>query len=236
MDLSFEQIDFAKLSIKSDAKEKKSIDKYDKTTTETYRLKRLLKIDPLTDLEVPEHLRFEYEFKWDPISGEVIEKDEVGPLCFNAITLYDYLFQNRFKGLWNPATDGFEGYYGDLVGSGSKLEIKSRGLNPEKYLFRLPIIDCYLHPEHNLSLITMGPILSDSHINSIDEIVKKYHKNKNYITPLIKLKELYDKAISKEPDCHGFKEFKAKTENVSENEVKEKFNRICVDKLVKMKY
>jgi hypothetical protein len=256
MDFNFEQIDFSKLQKKekpnssnisiganiNNTNDKSSIKSneiiYDKTTTETYRIKRILKIDPLTDTEVPEHLRFEFEYKWQPLTGEIIGKDEVGPLCFNAITLYDYIFSNRFKGLWNPASDGFQGYYGDLVGSGSKLEIKSRGSNPEKYLFRLPIIDCYLHPEHNYSLITMGPILSDEHINSIDIIIKKYHKNKHYLTPLSKLKDLYDKAINPEPDVNSeeYKKLKSTNSNLTEQELKEKFNRVCVDELVKIKY
>ncbi len=242
MDLNFDQIDFSKLSvgteIKSDNKSDKPVPIYDKTTTDTYRIKRLLKIDPLTDMEVPEHLRFEFEYKWDPITGEIKEKDEIGPLCFNAISFYDYMFANRFKGLWNPSTEGFEGYYGDLVGSGCKLEIKSRGTNPEKYLYRLPIIDCYLHPEHNYSLITMGPLLSEENINKIDSIVKKHHKNKNYLTPLSKLKEYYDNAISSEPNSIEYVEFKKKNqqENITEKEIVDKFNRINVDRLVKLRY
>lgn len=236
MDLNFDEIDFSKLQIKSDDKKEKVVEKYDKTTMETYRIKRLLKVCPLSDNEVPVHLRFEYEHRWDPISGEIIEKDEVGPLCFNAITLYDYIFTNRFKGLWNPATDGYEGYYGDLIGLGNKLEIKSRGSNPEKYLFRLPIIDCYLHPEHNYSIITMGPILSDDDIKKIDDVVTKYHKNKNFLTTLSKLKELYDNAICDEPNSKEYEDFKEKNKNLSEYELKEKFNRMCVDKLVRSKY
>lgn len=237
MDFNFDEIDFSRLTVKKDSEVKnKQLPKYDKTTTESYRIKRLLKIDPLTDLEVPEHLRFEFEHKWNPVSGEVTGLDEVGPLCFNAITLYDYLFDNRYKGLWNPATDGYEGYYGDLVGSGVKLEIKSRGNNPEKYLFRLPIIDCYLHPEHNYSIITMGPKLLDEHIKKIDDIILKYHKNKNCLTPLSKLKEFYDKAIETEPNCKEFEDFKSKNENLDDKELKERFNRIHVDKLVRIKY
>lgn len=236
MDFNFEEIDFTKLTLKPESDIKKQVLTYDKTTTETYRIKRILKIDPLTHTEVPENLRFEYENQWNPITGEVIGLDEVGPLCFNAITLYDYLFANRYKGLWNPASDGYEGYYGDLVGSGSKLEIKSRGFNPEKYLFRLPIIDCYLHPDHNYSIITMGPILTNDHIKKIDHVVLSHHKNKKFLTPLAKIKDYYDKAIEKEPNCDEFIEYKKKYSQLAEQELKENFNRMYVDKLVKIKY
>ncbi len=99
MDFNFDEIDFSKLTVKKESEKKnKEVQKYDKTTTESYRIKRILKIDPLTDLEIPDNLRFEFEHKWDPISGEIIGLDEVGPLCFNAITLYDYYLQIGIKG------------------------------------------------------------------------------------------------------------------------------------------
>ncbi len=234
MEFNFDEIDFSKVDITEKSQKDSKTIEYDKTTTETYRIKRMFKIDPLTDQEVPEKLRFEFEDKWDPISGEIIGKDEVGPLCFNALTLYDYYNSNRYKGLWNPPQEGFEGYYGDMVGTGNKIEIKSRGSNPEKYLFRLPIIDCYLAKGHNLSIITMGPLLSDEHINKIDEIVSKYH-NKKFLTSLKKIKKYYDNAIDNNPSCDEFMELKSKYPNLNEREIIDKFNRLNVDFLVKSK-
>ncbi len=246
MDLNFDLIDFSKLSVSDSEKasEKANKDKncvkpkekYDKTTTEIYRTKRLFKIDPLIDTEIPQHLIFEYKYRWDPYTGEVLDEDPIGPLCFNAITLYDFIFANRYKGLWNPPNDGFQGFYGDLVGSGIKMEVKSRGENAEKYVFRLPIIDCYLPPEHNLSFITMGPILTDEDLDKIDQIVKKYHKNKNYITELKKIKNLYDYAILNDISDPEFIKHKEKINaNFTEKEMLESFNRQYVDKLVKLR-
>ncbi len=254
MSLEFDLLDFEEISgldvldnLANSNKESSSCDKakfkpqYDKTTTETYRIKRLYKIDPLTDQEIPENLIFEYKYRWDPFTGNPIEIDEVGPLCFNALTLYDYYFTNRFKGLWNPPADQYQGYYGDLVGTGKNLEIKSRGDNPEKYLFRLPIIDCYLPLKHNYSIITMGPLLTDEDIALIDSIVSKYHRNKNYCTSLKTIKEYYDNAICSQSEISNnpsasswFKSNNYKT-NKKQKENLEKFNRINIDKLVQMK-
>ena len=236
--IDFEPIDFSKLEITMKNKNdlNKEMVQYDKTTTESYRIKRQLKIDPLTDTEIPPHLIFEYKYRWDPYTGKIIDDDPVGPLCFNALTLYDFIFSIRFKGLWNPPVDGFQGFYGDLVGSGIKMEIKSRGANIEKYIFRLPIIDCYLPPEHNLSFVTIGPILSDEDIERIDEIVKKYHKNKYNITGLKTIKEYYDLAITNDTSDKEFNKYKEKNNFAfSEKEMLENFNRVYVDKIVKLR-
>lgn len=240
MNLNFDFVDFTSINIQDIENNTNSIN-YDKTTTETYRIKRLFKIDPLTDTEIQDKLIFSYKYKWNPYTGECTDIDETGPLCFNALTLYNYFFANRFKGLWNPPNDGFQGYYGELVGSGLKLEIKSRGINPEKYLFRLPIIDCYLEENHNYSQITMGPLLSEEDIDIIDHIVLEHHKNKNkHITPLYLLKNYYDYALNSSFDLDEFLIFKMLKKNadlnLSCNELLYKFNKIHVDKLVNLKY
>ncbi len=238
MELNFDLIDFTKLSVDevSNKKENSNQPQYDKTTTENYRIKRQFKIDPLTDIEVPSHLIFEYKYRWDPYTGNILDEDPVGPLCFNACTLYDFIFSIRFKGLWNPPADGFQGFYGDLVGSGIKMEVKSRGDNVEKYIFRLPIIDCYLPQGHNLSFITLGPILSEEDLDKIDIIVKKYHKNKNYICSLKTIKEYYDLAILNDTSDKEFIKYKEKVSSAfTEKEMLESFNRQYVDKLVKLR-
>jgi hypothetical protein len=231
MNYTFDNIDFSNLN---DTKISNNTKKYDETTTEIYRIKRLFKVDALTGEQIPDYLKFEFIYKWDPYTGEICEIDEIGPLCFNAITLYDYIFKNRYKGLWNNPEDGFHGYYGDLIGTGINLEIKSRGSNIEKYLFRLPIIDCYLPPNHNYALITMGPLLSDENINTIDNIVIKYHVNGKYLTPLKIIKKYYDNAINNNPKSHDVIQYKKIYKELSDQEAIENINRIYVDKLVNL--
>lgn len=259
LDFSFDSIDFSSIKksnssinksshdnnndnnnkLKSNKEELEEI-KYDKTTNETYRIKRLFKIDPFTDKEIPDNLIFEFLDIWNPYTGLREKKDPIGPLCFNAINLYDYYYSNRYKGLWNPPLEQFQGYYGDLVGASKGIKIKSRGTNPERYLFRLPIIDCYLPPTHNYSVITMGPELTDKEISQIDEIVMKLHpkRTQSNFASLTMIKYYYDNALnpSPDPDSDEIKELKKKYSNLPTNEINEKYNRYWVDKLLKLKY
>lgn len=247
-DYSFDQIDFSILnreeSIDKNQKKYINIDnnetKYDNTTNETYRIKRLFKIDPFTDQEIPSNLIFEFKCKWNPYTGIRDKPDPIGPLCFDAINLYDYFYSNRYKGLWNPPVEQFQGYYGDLLGAGKGIKIKSRGSNPERYLFRLPIIDCYLPINHNFSIVTMGPELTDNEISNIDNIVQKSHPKRSQpnFTSLTMIKFYYDNALnsSPDPDSDEIKELKKKYPTLNENEINEKYNRYWVDKLVKLKY
>lgn len=247
MDFSFDSIDFGSLvneqEIQTDPNTTEvniSREKYDKTTSEMYRIKRLYKIDPLTDLEIPQELIFEFKHKWNPYNGKREEHDNIGALCFNALNLYDYYYINRYKGLWTPPQDGFQGIYGDMVGSGKSGNVKSRGSYPERYLFRLPIIDCYLPPTHNMSIVTMGPELEECEITQIDLIVTKSHskKSNSRFASLKTLKHYYDCAleISPDPESSEIKELKSKYPNLSPNEINTKYNRYYVDKLVNLKY
>lgn len=254
MDFTFEKIDFTNFDNNNNNNNndndndnitdskclKETLEKYDKTTNETYRIKRLFKIDPFTDQEIPDNLIFEFVNIWDPYTGLREKPDPIGPLCFNAINLYDYYYLNRYKGLWNPPVDQFQGFYGDLIGTSKEIKIKSRGANPERYLFRLPIIDCYLPTTHNYSIITMGPELTEHEISQIDSIVLKSHPKKsvgNFVT-LTTIKYYYDNALESSPDQESdeIKELKKKYPNLSVNEINEKYNRYWVDKLVKLKY
>jgi len=214
---------------------------YDVTTNETYRIKRLFSIDPITDQEVPNNLAFKFIFAWNPYTGNRCEQDIIGPLYFNAIDLYNYYFINRYNGLWHPPIEQYQGYYGDLIGTSKNIEIKSRGFNPEKYLYRLPIIDCYLPNNHNLSVITMGPELTDNEISEIDFIVMQFHPKKSLsnFTSLTSLKYYYDRSLDSSPDPNSDEiiELKKKYGNLlSEKEINDKYNRYWVDKLVRLKY
>lgn len=201
-------------------------DKYDETTTEQYRTLRLYKIDPIMNEPIPSHLIFEFKYKWDPITGVRKEIDECGALCFNACNLYQYYYSNRFNGLWYPPVQEYQGYYGDLLGCGKDMFINGRPCT-EKYLYRLPIIDCYLKKSHNHSIITMGPILTDGEIDLIDNLTSNYRKNK----PTLKiLKEYYDRALNNSPDIE---ELKKTNYGLSDRELKDKYNRTYVDKLIK---
>jgi hypothetical protein len=200
---------------------------YNETTTEQYRTMRLYKIDPIMNEPIPNHLIFEFKYKWDPITGHRKEIDNLGPLCFNAWNLYQYYYSNRFNGLWNPPVQQFQGYYGDLINCGKDMFINGRPC-PEKYLYRLPIIDCYLKKSHNYSIITMGPILTDEEIDFIDIIISNYRKNK----PTLKtLKEYYDQALNNSPDISELKKLNS---SMTDKELGEKYNRNYVDKLVKI--
>ena len=247
MDFSFDSIDFGYFDDKTSQsdtidsiKTTRILEQYDKTTNETYRIKRLYKIDPILDNEIPNELIFEFKYKWNPYTGVRGVIDDIGPLCFNAINLYDYYYINRYNGLWTPPQDGFQGIYGDMVGRGKNIIVKSRGTYPEKYLFRLPIIDCYLSPTHNLSVITMGPELIEEEINQIDMIITKLHpkKSNSKFSSLTILKYYYDRALDISPDSNSddIKELKSKYPNLSPSEINQKYNRYYVDKLVNLKY
>jgi len=215
-------------------------EKYDKTTNETYRIKRLFKIDPITDVKISKELIFEFKHKWNPYNGMRGDLDDIGPLCFNALNLYDYYYMNRYKGLWVNPQDGFQGMYGDMVGCGKTGHVKSRGVHPEKYLYRLPIIDCYLPQSHSLSIVTMGPELTEQEISQIDSIVLKFHpkKSNSKFASLTLLKYYYDCALnpSPDPESDDIKEFETKYPNLTPNEINQKYNRYWVDKLVNLKY
>ena len=253
MSFSFDFIDFSNINTKNTTKDdeitipKKStsnlssttlndeksnlkLSEYDSMTLETYRIKRLFKIDPISNEKIPPGFIFEFPYKWNPYTGERCEIDIVGPLCFHALTLYEYFYKNRLNGLWNPAQDQFEGYYGDLLGTGQNIEIKSRGQNPQKYLFRLPIIDCYLTNNHNNSIVTMGPILTDKEIEEIDKIIVVTN---NYRLTLKIMKIYYDNSIADHIPETKIDEFKQSFPHLNDQERLEKYNRMYVELLKK---
>lgn len=183
--------------------------KYDKVTTETYCVKRRLEKCAITSENIVEMCKFKFKYMWNPLNGERTCIDNVGPLCFNIITLYNHYFNNRLTGLWTPSSydpvskQSYEGYYGDLVGAGKNIKINSRGYHPDKYLFRLPIQDCYLYEDHNHSIVTMGPLLTDEEIREIDVLLLRlpYQYKSQLISHLTlsALKAMYDNALDENP-------------------------------------
>ena len=219
---------------------------FDDKTMNYYKIMRYRKMDPIILQDIDYDNCFKFYDEWNPYTGERLGKDPYGPLCFHPDSLIKYYYENRLNNLWvndiEQDGDYYQGYYAEAVGAGFDIYIQSRGYNPEKYLFRLPIIDCYCTPDiDNQTVITMGPILTDNEVAQIDEIAKYYGHNylDQYGKPrpsLFTMKKLYDTAISIKPPLlfspsniindimpQQLKEIYAKT------------NRIAVDKLKLMK-
>jgi hypothetical protein len=194
---------------KIDPKEKYNQD-YDDTTTIYYKSHRVAKTDPITYEQLTDDNAFKFADTWDPYTGNRMGTDIMGPLYFNPISILQHIYRSKLNGLWIAPTNEngkfYEGYYGECVGAGENFEIIGRGIYPERYLFRLPIPNCYLKHGHKLSLITMGPILTDREICEIDRLLTNrwswhtlYDKMYRCIGSMYKLKRYYDIAVSKNP-------------------------------------
>jgi hypothetical protein len=221
------------------------LDKYNKQTTECYRIMRQNKLNVLTqdifNFDITHTFAFKY--MWDPYTGERNNnKDPYGPLYFHPDDLIYYFYINRLRNLWcDPVDEGagggyYEGYYDEGVGKGETSQINSRGLYNELYLFRLPILDCYLPIDHDQSLITMGPQLTITDLTTIDHIANKYHKT-NYETQfeskrpsLVQMSTLYLTAINPDPYIKNSEEYN--DDKLKELKLKE--NQRSVDLLKKM--
>ena len=185
---------------------------YAHKTVEYYKNLRKVKIDPITDKIVTDDCCFKFYDQWDPYTGERKGADPYGPLYFDPDTLIKYFYSNRLRKLWvdpiDEATGYYQGYYDDGVGGGEDFLIEGRGHHPEWYLFRLPIIDCYLTTDHKDQVITFGPKLTDEEIMNIEKEAEKNPGNyiKNYGKPrpqLSLLKHYYDEAIKKHSTKEG---------------------------------
>jgi integrase len=78
----------------------------------------------------------------------------------------------------------------------------------------------------------MGPILSDAEINEIDYIIAYKSTLKNQLK-LSLIKKWYDKAITDDID---YNKLRNKYNLISERDIKDKYNRKYVDKLVAVKF
>ena len=191
---------------------------YDERTTEFYKKSRNMNIDIITYDDINKEEAFVYPYMWDAYTGEKIlynDKpllDPFGSLCFHPDNLIIYFYKKRLAGLWVPDVDEgenggyYDGYYGEFLGSGFDMEIIGRGIYKERYLFRLPICDCYLDKNHGMSIITMGPILTNDELKNI-EYLANAHFQSNFFDlyqfdrpSLLEIKKWYDQAISKNPD------------------------------------
>ena len=250
IDASFLECQFITFNINSSVEvetqntSNSSYDKdYEERTTEYYKTLRLRKMDPIVNIDLDDSTSFKFNFMWDPYTGERKEKDPNGPLYFDPDALIHYYYINRLKNLWNEPVDEtggyYEGYYDMLVGIGDIINVVGRGPCPEKYLFRIPIIDCYLEKDYNKSVITMGPKLTDEEAREIDNLAQKNPTNykmmfKKQRPSLYEMKKQYDIAINKNPDISHVLD---KDREYTDEEIislKYKENCKAVDKLKKM--
>jgi hypothetical protein len=198
---------------------KKYDKEYDKTTTEFYKQLREKKLNTITHdtFEFNPDMAFKFKYMWDPYTGERLGEDPYGPLYFNPDDLIHFFYRKRLSLLWTDPKDEvggyYQGYYGDALGNGEDIHIMGRGDYPELYLFRLPVDNCYLYPNSDLSIITMGPKLTDDEIKEIEYLAETYHNN-NYWNifhknrpSLSKIKNLYDIAINKTPNIKDIEKF-----------------------------
>lgn len=221
---------------------------FDESTTVFYKVMRERKLNVFTQEDnIEPNKCFEFRYMWDIFTGERLGIDPCGPLCFHPTELVNYFAEYCLKNLWNDQVDEhggiYEGYYGDLLGCGEEMYIMGRGHYTELYLFRLPIVDCYLPKDSNLSLITMGPKLTEAELQEIDDLMNKHYlklylkKYKKNPPSLIEMKKYYDLALNPIPSLESIGITKTDEKNLSESELKfnrSKVNIYAVEQLKKM--
>lgn len=173
---------------------------YDYITMKYYVARRISRSDPITDelFNKNDPKAFIYKYMWDPYTGDKLGEDPYGPLYFNPMAIIKNIHVNRLNNLYCQPTDEtggqYEGRYDDAMGAGDDGFVVSRGFHPEWYLFRLPIPNGYLTPEHNHQFITMGPKLSIDELIEIEGIAIKYWSaayKKEYGAPMPSLLDMY---------------------------------------------
>lgn len=181
---------------------------YDNKTMQYYRVARTRKLDPILNEIVDGNIAFKFEYRWDPYTGERMGIDPYGPLYFHPASLIHYFYVHRLDGLWKNEEEindeVLQGYYDMFVGVGDEMEVVGRGKFMERYLFRLPILDCYLTSDHSEKFITMGPKLTDLEIEILEKLSQTSEVKNFYLDsfgvkcPNVTLiKKLYDTAIRK---------------------------------------
>jgi len=240
---SYEDIDFSSFAttICDPVAKTNGLD-YDKMTNEYYRVLRKRKLDPVLQYELEEQYAFAFPYKWDPYTGErSTELDEYGPIYFDPDVLIKHFHSQRLRKLWNESDKNYEGHYDDAVGIGEDFYLTSRGNHPEWYLFRLPILDCYLTKDHNQQYITMGPILTNAELIEIEHKahLNHYHYYELFGTSrpsLSNIKKFYTNSISKIPSSEDLGlGTELPCEEDKKQEIYEKLNRYAVDQLRKIR-
>jgi hypothetical protein len=197
---------------------------------------RICKYDPISFCEVNYNKAFIFPYKWDPYTGERLEKDPYGPIYFDPNMLANYFYTNRLRELWHNSIDDdsglYEGYYGNALGAGEEFHVVGRGSHPEWYVFSLPLSECYLTKDHNSQIVTFGPKLTDEEVMKINNLINKSeYKKQFHLRPpnLVEIKKQYDIAINKDPYFNK--------DNLTKEEIETKRNLInmtAVNNLKKM--
>lgn len=247
------QVDFSDINMPPSEKKKENDEiKYDHTTREKYKALRFRKMDPISFVELEDQYAFKFRYKWDPYTGERLIgqdkkwiEDENGPLCFDPDVLIKNYYVKRLDKLWIKPSDEqnglYAGHYDDAVGAGEDFYVTGRGHHPEWYMFRIPIIDCYLTEHHNNQHITLGPKLTNDEINELERLanlrLNNYRQMYGVDRPsLLLMKKLYDNAISKTPVLENINA--DVINNLSKSDLQELYdraNRKCVDQLSKLR-
>jgi hypothetical protein len=203
---------------------------YNSSTMEFYRVLREKKMDTFMQSEdFKSECAFKFPYQWDPYTGERRELDPFGSLYFFPDDLIHLFYINRLNGLWTEPKDTangyFQGMYGDALGAGTDINIIGRGHYPELYLFRLPIPDCYLTDDHNISFITMGPVLTRDELIEIDRLAETHYRNNYALTygrvrpSLLTMFTQYELALNPraDPECMISSHDKAKELHYKQN-------------------
>jgi hypothetical protein len=177
---------------------------FDFETQSRYKAFRIKLQDPITCEDLTDQNAFKFYNVWDCLTGERIGIDPYGPLYLSPVSIFRNIYANILKGLWIEMVNCVP-MYGEVLGCGEDFYVPGKGAQPEKYLFRFPIKDCYIYKEQDGSIHTMGPKFTDDEINKLDNLINKYWYNDPFIESthinctLKRLKSYYNVAISKKP-------------------------------------
>ena len=196
---------YTKRKIKKDKKTYKKLSKfineYIKNNNNYYIENRINNICPLSF----EKISYGYieNRMWNSVTGEFLNtKDPFGSLIFDVNYLVNYFYINRLRHIYTHGNLNQTGLFGDAIGKYPNFYLSGRGNNPQWYLFRLPINDCYINKDH-LKYITMGPKLSFQDIINIYDLCKRlntYHLLFNRPLPnIVEMYKIYHKIIEKCP-------------------------------------
>jgi len=181
-------------------------------STKNYCTYRKLNIDPLS-LEVMDvkYPVFKIYKMWDPYTGEFKDNDPFGPLCFDPINLTIYFWTNRYNHLLKDSNGIDDISTDDGLGAGVDFKISSKGQYPERYLWRIPIVDCYIEKTNSAkeeaflsSIPKIGPKLQRNDIVELYNLVKKCVNIQPHrlsrIPDLPAMYDIYHIAIDPQPD------------------------------------
>ena len=114
--------------------------------------------------------------------------------------------------------------------------LTANAIKGEKERFLNAGMDCYLTKNHNYSVVTMGPLLTENELIELDNIIAK--KRHNGFTRIMTLKKYYDNATINEIDKDSleYKNILESDNNLNEVDINDKYYRLWVDKLVNLNF